>query len=80
MRILMIHADRFSYRVTERTSAVGRGDELDQAQREGETDDALVVFCRTHAVWLVGYGGGINPNQWFVCAGGIHNSVRQHGP
>ena len=45
MRIMMIHTDEFSYRVTERTSAVGKGHELDPELREGSTGDSLVVFC-----------------------------------
>ncbi|MBN2289689.1 MAG: threonine--tRNA ligase [Candidatus Glassbacteria bacterium] len=45
MRILMIHADDFSYKVTERTGAVGKGQELAPELAEGSTGDALVVFC-----------------------------------
>jgi len=45
MRILMIHADEFSYNVTERTGAVGKGHELDPEMEKGSTGDALVVFC-----------------------------------
>lgn len=45
MRILMIHADEFSYFVTERTSAVGKGQELEEDQRGATLGDCLVVFC-----------------------------------
>ena len=45
MRILMIHTDQFSYHVTDKTSAVGKGAELDPALKEGSTGDSLVVFC-----------------------------------
>ena len=45
MRILMIHADEFSYNVTDATSAIGKGHELDPDQEKGSTGDALVVFC-----------------------------------
>jgi len=45
MRILMIHADEFSYNVTDVTSALGKGHELDPEQEKGSTGDALVVFC-----------------------------------
>jgi threonyl-tRNA synthetase len=45
MRILMIHTDEFSYNVTDVTSAVGKGHELDPELEKGSTGDALVVFC-----------------------------------
>ena len=45
MRILMLHSDEFSYHVTEKTGAVGKGHELDQELMKGETGDSLVVFC-----------------------------------
>ncbi len=45
MRILMIHADEFSYNVTDATSAIGKGHELDPELEKGTTGDALVVFC-----------------------------------
>ena len=45
MRILMIHADEFSYFVTERTSAVGKGQELDADQKGATIGECLVVFC-----------------------------------
>jgi threonyl-tRNA synthetase len=45
MRILMIHTDEFSYHVTEKTSAVGKGHELDPALMNGSAGDSLVVFC-----------------------------------
>lgn len=43
MRILLIHADRFSFRVTGETSVAMAG-ELEKAGGEGETDECLVVF------------------------------------
>jgi len=45
MRILMIHTDEFKYFVTERTSAIGKGHELEEELRSGSTGDSLVVFC-----------------------------------
>ncbi len=44
MRILLIHADRFSYRVTGETS-VALPTELDKCGTEGQVDEALVVFA-----------------------------------
>jgi threonyl-tRNA synthetase len=44
MRILMIHADRFSFRVTGETS-VALPAELEKAGSEGQVDEALVVFA-----------------------------------
>ena len=43
MRILLIHADRFSFRVTGETSVAMPG-ELEKASREGEVAECLVVF------------------------------------
>ena len=43
MRILLIHADRFSFKVTGETS-VAMASELEKASREGEADECLVVF------------------------------------
>jgi threonyl-tRNA synthetase len=43
MRILLIHADRFSFRVTGETS-VSMPSELEKASREGEVAECLVVF------------------------------------
>ncbi|MDY6988108.1 MAG: threonine--tRNA ligase [Thermodesulfobacteriota bacterium] len=43
MRILLIHADRFSFRVTGETS-VALPTELDKAKSEDEVGEALVVF------------------------------------
>ena len=43
MRILLIHADRFSFRVTGET-AVAMPTELEKASREGSADECLVVF------------------------------------
>ena len=43
MRILLVHADRFSFRVTGETSVAMPG-ELEKAGREGEVDESLVVF------------------------------------
>jgi threonyl-tRNA synthetase len=43
MRILLVHADRFSFRVTGKTS-VALPTELDKAKSEDEVGEALVVF------------------------------------
>jgi len=44
MRILLIHASKFSYHVTDRTSAVSSLAELSDDQMKGSTGDALVAF------------------------------------
>ena len=44
MRVLLIHADRFSYHVTEKTSAVSKLAELDESTMKGSVDEALVAF------------------------------------
>ncbi|MBD3348463.1 MAG: threonine--tRNA ligase [Candidatus Eisenbacteria bacterium] len=44
MRILLIHADRFSYHVTEKTSAVSSLADLPEEQRGGELGESLVAF------------------------------------
>lgn len=44
MRILLIHASRFSFHVTEKTSAVSSLAELEEGQRSGSVEDALVAF------------------------------------
>lgn len=44
MRILLIHASRFSYQVTEKTSAVSAEAEIDASLSSDETGDALVAF------------------------------------
>jgi threonyl-tRNA synthetase len=44
MRILLIHASRFSFHVTEKTSAVSSLAELSDDQRSGSVGDALVAF------------------------------------
>ncbi len=44
MRVLLIHADRFSYHVTEKTSAVSNLAELDESAMKGSVDEALVAF------------------------------------
>jgi threonyl-tRNA synthetase len=44
MRILLIHASRFSFHVTEKTSAVSSLAELTDEQSSGSTGDALVAF------------------------------------
>jgi threonyl-tRNA synthetase len=41
----MIHTDSFSYHVTDKTSAVGKGQELDPELAKGSAGDSLVVFC-----------------------------------
>jgi len=44
MRILLIHASRFSYHVTEKTSAVSSLAELKDDERSGELGESLVAF------------------------------------
>lgn len=44
MRLLLIHASRFSFRVTERTSAVSSLAELPEEMQSGEVDEVLVAF------------------------------------
>jgi len=44
MRILLIHASRFSYHVTEKTSAVSSQTELSEDERGGELGESLVAF------------------------------------
>jgi threonyl-tRNA synthetase len=44
MRILLIHAAKFSFHVTEKTSAVSSMAELPEDQRNGSTGDALVAY------------------------------------
>ncbi|MCK4679862.1 threonine--tRNA ligase, partial [bacterium] len=44
MRILLIHASKFSYHVTEKTSAVSSLAELSEDQLKGSTGDTLVAF------------------------------------
>jgi threonyl-tRNA synthetase len=44
MRILLIHASKFSYHVTEKTSAVSSLAELNEDQLKGSTGDVLVAF------------------------------------
>ncbi len=44
MRILLIHADKFSYHVTEKTSAVSKLTELDESQLKGGCGESLVAF------------------------------------
>jgi threonyl-tRNA synthetase len=50
MRVLLIHADRFSYRVTERTSAVSDLAELDEAAQASSLGDSLVAFIASEKV------------------------------
>ncbi|HEV2362387.1 MAG TPA: threonine--tRNA ligase [Acidimicrobiales bacterium] len=40
----MIHADRFSFRVTDETAAAGFGGDLGESDSKGEIDDVLVAF------------------------------------
>ncbi|MFH1502284.1 MAG: threonine--tRNA ligase [Candidatus Eisenbacteria bacterium] len=44
MRILLIHASRFSFHVTEKTSAVSSLAELPEERRQGELGECLVAF------------------------------------
>jgi threonyl-tRNA synthetase len=44
MRILLIHADKFSYHVTEKTSAVSKLAELDDSRMNGGCGESLVAF------------------------------------
>jgi len=43
MRILLVHADKFSFRVTGETS-VALPAELEKTGRQGEVNEALVAF------------------------------------
>ena len=44
MRLMMIHADRFRFRVTEKTIVSGFAGELGPGEDQGQIDDALVAF------------------------------------
>jgi len=44
MRVLLIHADRFSFHVTEKTSAVSNLTELDESSMKGSIGESLVAF------------------------------------
>jgi threonyl-tRNA synthetase len=44
MRILMIHASEFSFRVTEKTSVAAAAGDVSQEEMSGESGDALVCF------------------------------------
>jgi threonyl-tRNA synthetase len=44
MRVLLIHADRFSFHVTEKTSAVSNLAELDESAMAGSVGESLVAF------------------------------------
>ena len=44
MRMLLIHADKFSYHVTEKTSAVSKLAELDESRMKGGCGESLVTF------------------------------------
>ena len=44
MRILMIHASRFSFRVTEKTSVAAAAGDVAESEKSGESGDALVCF------------------------------------
>ena len=44
MRILLIHASKFSFHVTEKTSAVSSLAELGEDQSSGSVGDVLVAF------------------------------------
>jgi threonyl-tRNA synthetase len=44
MRILMIHASEFSFRVTEETSVAAAAGDVSEAEKQGSSGDALVCF------------------------------------
>ena len=44
MRLMMIHADRFSFRVTDKTSVAGFAGDLGPGEDRAQLDDALVAF------------------------------------
>jgi threonyl-tRNA synthetase len=50
MRILLIHAGRFSYHVTDRTSAVSSAAEIDASLEKASLGDALVAFIASEKV------------------------------
>ena len=59
MRILMLHSDEFSYHVTDKTGAVGKGHELAEDLQQGKTGEALVVFCCS-ILWMIPIA------NWFI--------------
>ncbi|MCD4690595.1 threonine--tRNA ligase [bacterium] len=50
MRILLVHADKFSYHVTEKTSAVSKLAELEETQMKGELGESLVAFMASEKI------------------------------
>jgi threonyl-tRNA synthetase len=44
MRLMMIHADRFSYKVTDKTSVAGFAGEISPGEDRGEVEEVLVAF------------------------------------
>lgn len=44
MRLMMIHADRFSFKVTDKTSVAGFVDELAPGEEKAQVEDVLVAF------------------------------------
>jgi len=50
MRILLIHADEFSYEVTGKTSVSGSVGDLDDSSKQGKTGDALVAFLASEKI------------------------------
>ncbi|MBW1789517.1 MAG: threonine--tRNA ligase, partial [Deltaproteobacteria bacterium] len=59
MRILLIHADRFSFHVTGETS-VAMASELEKAGREGDVDESLVVFTAAEKGDEADYGSVVS--------------------
>lgn len=50
MRILLIHASKFSFHVTEKTSAVSSLTEIEDGERQGELGECLVAFLCSEKV------------------------------
>ena len=44
MRLMMIHADRFSFKVTDKTSVAGFSDELSPGENQSQVCEVLVAF------------------------------------
>jgi threonyl-tRNA synthetase len=44
MRLMMIHADRFSFKVTDKTSVAGFSGELSPGEKQGQVQEVLVAF------------------------------------
>ena len=79
MRILLIHADKFSYHVTEKTSAVSKLTELDESQLKGECGDCsyrdTCSGCRGRAYEETGDMMAADPGCWLAPKKGLAKGV-----